>query len=118
MVKRGGGAFAIEVREIEARKKKMLIVHMHVNVQDAMGANIVNSMCEEVAPLIEKITGGKVFLRILSNLTDKSIVKAGCKFRLTYCRPQDIQLRDAIILANDFALADTFTGQQPIIKEL
>ena len=50
----------------------MLVVHLLVDTRDAMGANLVNGMCEGVAPLVESITGGEVFLRILSNLTDRA----------------------------------------------
>ena len=54
----------------------MLIVHILVDTCDAMGANIINTMCEEIAADIEALTEGRVFLRILSNLTDRSVVKA------------------------------------------
>ena len=57
----------------------MLVVHLLVDTRDAMGANLVNGMCEGVAPLVESITGGEVFLRILSNLTDRSLVRAHCR---------------------------------------
>ncbi len=114
MVARGGGARDVEVRIIPAQKngQDMMIVHLLVDVRDAMGANLVNSMCEGVASLVEKICGGKVFLRILSNLADRSLVR-------TYCTiPVDLlngtggytgeQVRDGIILANDFALVDPY----------
>ena len=61
----------------------MLVVHLLVDTRDAMGANLVNGMCEGIAPLVETITGGEVFLRILSNLTDRSLVRANCKIPLT-----------------------------------
>ena len=57
----------------------MLVVHLLVDTRDAMGANLVNTMCEGVAPLVESITGGKVFLRILSNLADRSLARAYCR---------------------------------------
>lgn len=111
MVQRGGGAFEVDVRIVESRNTNMLIIHLHVNVQDAMGANLVNGMCEAVAPLIEKITKEKVLLRILSNLTDRSIVKASCKIPVTHLKTEEYSgedVRDRIILANDFALADPY----------
>ncbi|MDP8206205.1 MAG: hydroxymethylglutaryl-CoA reductase, degradative [Candidatus Electryonea clarkiae] len=84
MVQRGGGAFDIETRIFEAENnhQAMLIVHLLYNVQEAMGANSVNSACEAAGPVIEKITGGRVNLRILSNLADHRIAKA--EFSLPY----------------------------------
>jgi len=77
MVARGGGAKDLEViiHPGSTHRGDMLVVHLLVDTRDAMGANLVNSMCEGVASLIEKITGGKVFLRILSNLSDRSMVR-------------------------------------------
>ncbi|KAA3615642.1 MAG: hydroxymethylglutaryl-CoA reductase, degradative [Calditrichaeota bacterium] len=113
MVARGGGVRDVEVRILKAGegKKEMLIVHLLVDVQDAMGANLVNSMCEGVASLIEKITGGRVFLRILSNLTDRSMVKTTCTIPtklLDGKKYSGDEVRDGIILANDFAEADPY----------
>jgi len=68
-------------------------------------------MCEAVAPLIEKLTSGKVFLRILSNLADKSLVKTSCTIPVNLLAKEGFsgeQVRDGIILANDFALADPY----------
>ncbi len=111
MLNRGGGAYDLEVRPIESHNKQMVIVHLHVNVQDAMGANMVNSMCEAIAPVIEKISGAKVLLRILSNLADKSIVKTSCVIPVELLDSDDfsgVEVRDNIILANDFALHDPY----------
>ena len=78
MVARGGGA-----RDVEAfvhwgprDGAGMVVLHLLVDTRDAMGANLVNTMCEGVASLVETITGGRVFLRILSNLTDRAIARA------------------------------------------
>ena len=82
MVARGGGARDIElfVHPLPSSAKQMLVVHLLVGRADAaMGASGVNGMCEGVAPLIESITGGEVFLRILSNLADRSLVRANCR---------------------------------------
>ncbi len=76
----GGGAKDIEVRILDSSLGKMIVTHLIVDVRDAMGANAVNTMCEAVAPFIEDITGGKIRLRILSNLADKRIVKAKAVF--------------------------------------
>ncbi|MEC7523974.1 MAG: hydroxymethylglutaryl-CoA reductase, degradative [Myxococcota bacterium] len=79
LAKAGGGARAIRVRElprIEADDPcgDMLVVHLSVDVRDAMGANAVNSMCERIAPRVAELSGGRVALRILSNLTDERTV--------------------------------------------
>src|SRR5256886_2126195 len=55
------------------------IVHLLVDTQDAMGANLINTMCEGVAPLVERISGGRVRLRILSNLADQRLARATCR---------------------------------------
>jgi len=80
LVKFGGGAIDLETRVIDSVVGEMLIVHLIVNALDAMGANAVNTMAEAVAPLIEEITGGRVRLRILSNLADRRIVRASAVF--------------------------------------
>jgi hydroxymethylglutaryl-CoA reductase len=76
VVSLGGGPQDIETRVLQDEKDAFLVVHILVDVQDAMGANIVNSIAEAVAPLLEKLTGGKALLRILTNLTDKRLVFA------------------------------------------
>ena len=80
LVDLGGGCEGLEVYLFEETPAgPMLIVHLLVNVCEAMGANIVNTMAEHIAPLIEKLTDGKVRLRILSNLADKRLVTASVK---------------------------------------
>jgi len=74
IVSLGGGAKDVEVRKL----KDVLIVHLIYDCRDAMGANAVNSVCEKVAPLIERITGGRVVLRIVSNLADRRLARASC----------------------------------------
>jgi len=76
----GGGAEDLEVRILDSPLGKMIVVHIVVNVLDAMGANAVNTMCEALAPMLEELTGGHVRLKILSNLADKRIVKAKAVF--------------------------------------
>ena len=80
LVKFGGGAKDIEVRILDSPIGKMIVTHLIVDVRDAMGANAVNTMCEALAPMLEELTGGKVRLKILSNLADKRIVKAKAVF--------------------------------------
>ncbi len=114
MVARGGGAMGVEVFIYPnvSQRGDMLVVHLLVDTRDAMGANLVNTMCEGIAGLIEKITGGKVFLRILSNLTDRSLVTAQCVIPTQFLSAKNgfsgEQVRDGIILANEFALADPY----------
>ncbi len=77
LVQLGGGAQEVEVHLFEhSPMGAMLVVHLIVDCRDAMGANAVNSMCEAMAPLLEEITGGRAYLRILSNLTDRRISRA------------------------------------------
>lgn len=75
----GGGAREVEVYlHASSPMGPMLVVHLLVDCRDAMGANAINSMCEAVAPLIEQISGGRVYLRILSNLADRRLARARC----------------------------------------
>ncbi|MCY4064528.1 MAG: hydroxymethylglutaryl-CoA reductase, degradative [Chloroflexi bacterium] len=77
IVARGGGALDLEVRPLRNTDlDDMLILHLHCDVRDAMGANLVNSAVERIAPLVERISGGRVNLRILSNLSDRRLVRA------------------------------------------
>ncbi|GAB4183306.1 MAG: hypothetical protein Tsb002_05390 [Wenzhouxiangellaceae bacterium] len=113
MVARGGGAQDLEVHMHRSPSTglDMLVVHLLVNTCDAMGANLVNTMCEGVASLVESITEGKVFLRILSNLTDRALVRAKATFRLADLAGKGFdgeQVRDGIILANDLAVVDPY----------
>lgn len=79
IVKRGGGARDIETRPFEETSVgAMLVVHVLVDVRDAMGANIINTICERLAPKLEAITGGRVNLRILSNFSDQRMSHARC----------------------------------------
>jgi len=76
LVKLGGGPRDIEVRVVDSRIGPIIIVHIIVDVRDAMGANTVNTIVEALAPRIEKITGGEARLRILSNYATRRIVRA------------------------------------------
>jgi hydroxymethylglutaryl-CoA reductase len=80
LVDLGGGAKDLEVRILDSPIGKMIITHIIVDVRDAMGANAVNTMCESLAPMIEELTGGKIRLKILSNLADKRLVRAKAVF--------------------------------------
>ncbi|MCK4531286.1 MAG: hydroxymethylglutaryl-CoA reductase, degradative, partial [Candidatus Aenigmarchaeota archaeon] len=76
LVSFGGGARDLEVRRIESEVGVMLVVHLLVDVRDAMGANAVNTMCEGISPFLEELTGGYTRLRIISNLADKRLARA------------------------------------------
>lgn len=76
LVERGGGARELSARALDTEAGPMVIVSFWVDVRDAMGANAVNTMAEAVAPLIEEITGGRVSLRILTNLADRRLARA------------------------------------------
>lgn len=78
MKRRGGGARDIEVRSFE-HPYPMIVLHLLIDCGEAMGANAVNAMAEGVAPLVEELTGGRVNLRILSNLADRRCARASCK---------------------------------------
>ncbi len=119
MVARGGGAREVDVfhhrppegGSPEGPERDMLVLHLLVDTRDAMGANVVNGMCEGVASLVEAITGGKVFLRILSNLTDRALVRANVRIPVQNLAMRDYagtEVRDGIVLANDLALVDPY----------
>jgi hydroxymethylglutaryl-CoA reductase len=79
LVPRGGGACEIEVREfLHTRIGPMLVIHLAFDTRDAMGANLVNTACEEIAPRVAELTGGRVNLRILTNLADRRLARATC----------------------------------------
>ena len=108
----GGGARDLEVRAIEDSPiGGFLVVHLIYDVRDAMGANAVNTACERLAPRIEQITGGRVHLRILSNLADRRLARASCTIPVQELAFDDFtgeQVRDGIIEAYAFAAADPY----------
>ena len=113
MVARGGGAVDLEVRTypLPSFDSEMLVIHLYVDTRDAMGANLVNGMCEGVASLIESITDGKVFLRILSNLADRALASAEVTLspeQLAGRGYSGEEVRDGIIIASDFAQVDPY----------
>jgi len=104
--KMGKGAKEISCKEINTSSCKMLIVELLIDVGDAMGANITNTMCEAVSPLIEKITGGRTLLRILSNYSTRRIAKAKAVFEKEAVGGETVV--DNIILAYEFADNDVY----------
>ena len=80
LAKRGGGYRGFKVRTVDTSEGKCLVVHLMVDVRDAMGANAVNSVAEAVAPLLAEVTGGRALLRILTNLADERTVSVHATF--------------------------------------
>ncbi len=106
LVKLGGGARDLEVRIAETRVGVLLIVHLIVDVRDAMGANAVNTMAEAVAPRLASIANGSFRLRIISNLADRRIVRAWTKIPVEAIGGKDIA--EGIMEAWAFADADPY----------
>ncbi|MFU8766899.1 MAG: hydroxymethylglutaryl-CoA reductase, degradative [Candidatus Methanoperedens sp.] len=106
LVKFGGGAKDVEVRVVESPGGPMVVTHLIVDCRDAMGANAVNTMAEAVAPYIEKITGGRVYLRIISNFADRRIVRAKAVFNKDAIGGSSVV--EGIIAAYNFAASDPY----------
>lgn len=110
--KLGGGPRDLVVRRIEdSAIGPFLVLHLIYDVRDAMGANAVNTACERLTPMIEEISGGRVHLRILSNLADRRLAKAECTIpleALAFGEFSAEEVRDGIIEAWAFAAADPY----------
>jgi len=106
LVSLGGGARDLDVRIIDTFLGKMIIAELQVDCRDAMGANAVNTMVEAVAPLIEKVSGGRVYLRIISNLAVKRLARAKAIFEREALGGGEVV--DGILKAYAFAVADPF----------
>ena len=108
----GGGARDLEIRIFESSPiGGFLVLHLIYDVRDAMGANAVNTACERLAPRVESITGGKVHLRILSNLADRRIARTRCTIPVNELGFGDFsgeEVRDGVIAAYAFAAADPY----------
>lgn len=112
LIRAGGGARDLEVRLIkESPIGAFLVLHLIYDVRDAMGANAVNTATERLAPLVEKITGGRVHLRIISNLADRRLARARCTIPLKDLAFGSFSaevVRDGIIAAWAFAAVDPY----------
>jgi hydroxymethylglutaryl-CoA reductase len=112
LIKLGGGARDLVVRSIEDSPiGPFLVIHLVYDVRDAMGANAVNTACERLAPRLEALTGGRVHLRILSNLADRRLARARCVIPLKDLAFENYsgeQVRDGIIEAWAFAASDPY----------
>ena len=108
----GGGPRSIEVREIpESPIGPFLVLHLVIDVRDAMGANAINTALEKISPRVAQISGGRVHLRILSNLADRRLARAECTIPLAALgfgayAPEAV--RDGIIEGWAFAAADPY----------
>ncbi|MCI0516398.1 MAG: hydroxymethylglutaryl-CoA reductase, degradative, partial [Woeseiaceae bacterium] len=109
LVARGGGASGIEIRSLQlADGRPALVLHLLVDTRDAMGANLVNTMCEGIAGRVAELAGGAAVLKIVSNLADRSIVSASASIPVDRLGADGARLRDAIVLANEIALVDPY----------
>jgi len=106
LVAAGGGAKDLDAKVIHTTEGSMLITELYVDCRDAMGANAVNTMAEAIAPIIEHLTGGRVYLRIISNLATKRLARAWCVIPKEAVGGQEIV--DGIVNASAFAAADPY----------
>lgn len=106
LVSLGGGMTDLEVHLVPAPTGTMVVIHLIVDTRDAMGANAVNTMAEALAPHVEALTGGKVYLRILSNLADKRLVRVRTEIDKEALGGAEIV--DGILWAYAFAEADPY----------
>ncbi|ASK61576.1 hydroxymethylglutaryl-CoA reductase, degradative [Virgibacillus phasianinus] len=115
IVARGGGARDLEVRILNdssgSKYGQMLVLHLYINTCDAMGANIINTMVEALAPVVEDLTKGKVYLRILSNLADRCMARAKCVIPPELLESDGFsgeEVRDGVVHAYEFAASDPY----------
>jgi len=107
LISLGGGCRDLEVRVLDSQIGPMVVTHIIVDTQDAMGANTVNTMAEALAPMIEQYTQSKVYLRILSNLADRRLVRARCLVKKDAIPPGP-EVVDGVLNAWAFADADPY----------
>jgi hydroxymethylglutaryl-CoA reductase len=108
LVERGGGPVGLEVRSIG---DGMLVVHVHVDCRDAMGANLVNTIAEAIGERVAELGGGKLGLRILSNLCDRRLVRVRCRVAADALATETlsgVEVIDGIVNASRFAEADPY----------
>ena len=110
IVKRGGGARYLHVEQIKG-ETDFLVVYLHVDTQEAMGANMLNTMLEALKPVLEELSQGQSLMGILSNYATDALVTASCRIAFRYLSPQRDQGREVaekIALASQFAQADPY----------
>ncbi len=109
----GGGLRGMEVRELRydepgERPEEMVVLHFFLDCVDAMGANMVNTLAERLAPEIVSITGGTIGLRILSNLADRRLARAR-----VHVRPEQLDAEEGAAMAEGIAAAYRFAYADP-----
>ena len=110
IVKRGGGARDLRVELIKG-ETDFLVVYLHIDTQEAMGANMLNTMLESLKPVLEELSQGQSLMGILSNYATDSLVTASCRIAFRYLSPQKDQgheIAEKITLASQFAQADPY----------
>lgn len=115
IVKRGGGACGVNIRWIERDEEQgtpsFLVVHLHVETLEAMGANMINTMVEAVKPYLESLTNTKAVMGILSNYATECLATSKCRIPVQTLERRGfsgVEIRDRIIEANQFAIADPY----------
>lgn len=110
IVKRGGGARDLHVEQIKG-ETDFLVVYLHVDTQEAMGANMLNTMLEALKPVLEELSQGQSLMGILSNYATDSLVTASCRIAFRYLsrqRDQGREIAERMALASQFAQADPY----------
>ena len=110
IVKRGGGARDLHVEQIKG-ETDFLVVYLHIDTQEAMGANMLNTMLEALKPVLEELSQGQSLMGILSNYATDSLVTASCRIAFRYLNPQKDkgrEIAEKIALASQFAQADPY----------
>ena len=110
IVKRGGGARDLHVEQIKG-EKDFLVVYLHVDTQEAMGANMLNTMLEALKPVLEELSQGQSLMGILSNYATDSLVTASCRIAFRYLsrqKDQGREIAEKIALASQFAQTDPY----------
>lgn len=111
LVELGGGPRELQLRRLDTREGPMLMAHLVVDVQDAMGANAVNSMVEALGPELARLSGGQVICRIVSNLSDRRTVRARMEIPVSALNREDLlgaNVAHRIVLASALAEADPY----------
>lgn len=111
IVKRGGGPKGLRLEQVPGPDQTFLVTYLEVDTQEAMGANMVNTMMEALAPVLEELSGGKRLMAILSNYATESLVTASCTIDLRHLSPnkaEQLELAKKIALASDLAQADPY----------
>ena len=110
IVKRGGGARDLHVEQIKG-ETDFLVVYLHVDTQEAMGANMLNTMLEALKPVLEELSQGQSLMGILSNYATDSLVTASCRIAFRYLsrqKDQGREIAEKIALASQLAQADPY----------